>query len=990
MRIHLLSHAVRHALLAGTALGLTALPFGIASAQDDAQDRQQATTLDRIEVTGSRIRQVDIETAQPVLSISRQDIENQGFQSVADILQNITAAGSPPLSRASPLAAGEAAGGQAIDLRNLTPQRTLVLVNGKRLGVTTTGVQDISTIPAAMVERIEVLKDGASAVYGSDAIAGVVNIITRSNYEGVQGSVYYGQYSEGDGEIEKYDFLLGASNDRGSVTIGVEYAREGEVWQQDRPFSAYPLGDRHPGLSWTPVGQYGGFISNPTSNPLPGITYPAPTEDNPNSNVRVIVRPGGDPRNPADYIAQDLGANPNHKSNPGEQMHLRTPLERKSLFVDGSYDITDTIRFRSNMMYSNRITDRSIAGYPMQAASFAGFDSGAGVPLHADSYFNPVGNTINNWWRRTWEVPRTASSDVTTWRFSGALEGSFEVGERFFDWDVGAMYNQNKVVQSAFGNLNLANAQAALGPSFLNDTGRVQCGTPDDPIAFTACVPWNPLLHYGEAGPGSLADPDLQNFLFQREHSTGETETTIYTANVTGGLFELPAGEMSFALGVEHRKEEGEFVPDALAVTGGSSNLAGRPTRGSYSEESIYGELFVPILADVVGAQELSLNISSRYSDYDTFGDTLNSKFGLKWKPIDDLMIRATWAQGFRAPNINNLFGGGSQTFAFYTDPCDTQFGASASDPAVRARCAQDIANADTFRQLQQGFVPTEFANAQTPLAFFSGAGNLNLEPEESTSKNIGFVWSPSFAEGLSFNLDWWQIEIDNTIVADTPTQMLEDCYIEQIASRCVNFTRDPVLGIVNNMNFGSRNAGYIEVEGYDFGAIYRFDTDFGRFGIDWQNTYTSKNEFKTDDDAQFTTQANSFVTTAGANFRLRSNLGLTWEQGDFGGSWNMRYHSAIKEECLSASAFPGECSDPDYVAANPANSGPINRTGSVTFSDVQFRWTAPWNATISVGANNVFDRYGPPLYTQPNSNTNYYGGFDIGRFVYMKYQQRF
>lgn len=970
--------------LAALSVGIAfALGAGAVAAQESAAPGEEATTLDRIEVTGSRIRQVDVETAQPVLTISRQEIENQGFQSVADILQNITAAGSPPLSRASPLSTGENAGGAAIDLRGLGATRTLVLVNGKRLGVSTSGLQDISTIPAVMIERIEVLKDGASAVYGSDAIAGVVNIITRSNFQGLRGSVYYGQQSEGDGEIERYDLLMGATSDRGSITVGVEYAKEGEVWQRDRPFSAYPLGSRHPDQSWTPVGAYGGFVSSPTSNPLPGITYPAPTDNNPNSTVRVIVRPGGDPRNPADYIAQDLGPNPNHKSNAQEQMHLRTPLERKSIFVDGSYDITDSVRFRANMMYSNRFSERQSAGYPTQALVFD-------MPMHADSYFNPVGNTITNWWRRNWEVPRESFSDFRTYRFSGALEGSFEVGERYFDWDVGALYSQNKVLQANYGNLNIAAARASVGPSFMNDSGQVQCGTPDDPIGFADCIPWNPLLHYGEDGPGSLADPDLQNFLFQRQHGTGETETTIYTANITGGLFSLPAGEMSFAVGVEHRKEKGEFVPDALDASGGSTNNASFPTRGSYKEDSFYGELFIPVLAGVAGAEELSLSVSTRYSDFDVFGDTTNSKVGLKWKPVDSLLVRATWAEGFRAPNISNLYGGGSQNFAFYTDPCDTVYGASATDSAVRARCAQDIADADNFRQLQQGFVPGQTSNPQTPLAFFSGAGNPDLEPEESVSKTVGIVWSPDFVYGLSLNADWWTVKIDNTIVADSATQMLDDCYVERIDSRCTTFTRDPVLGIVNNLTYGSRNAGYVEMEGFDFGATYQFDTRFGQFSVDWQNTYVTQNEFKTTDDAGFTTQANGFANTNGADFRLRSNLGLTWRRGDFGASWAMRYFSSLKEDCLSATSFPEECSDPGYIAANPAQTGPKNRHGSNTFNDVQFRYSAPWNAVISVGANNVFDRHGQPMYSQPSSNTNYYGGFDIGRFVYVKYQQDF
>lgn len=983
------NHDLRDVIAIAIAAGATTLAAaGTALAQNASN--QDATNLDRIEVTGSRIRQVDVETSQPIQTISRQDIETQGFQSVADILQNITAAGSPPISRASPLSSGEAAGGQAIDLRNLGAQRTLVLLNGKRLGITTGGIQDISTIPAAMVERIEVLKDGASAVYGSDAMAGVVNIITRSNFDGMQASAYFGQYSEGDGTVEKYDFVLGTSTERSALTVGIEYAKEEEVWFTDRPFSAEPLGDRHPGISWTPVGQYGGFVSNPTSNPLPNVVYPAASRANPNRNVRVIVRPGGDPRNPADYIAQDTGANPNHKSNSGQQMHLRTPLERKSIFLDGSHELTDNLRLRTNMMYSNRFSERSIAGYPMQAASFASFGGGTGVPMHADSYFNPVGNNITNWWRRTWEVPRYSTSDATTYRFSASLEGSFNVGERVFDWDVGALYNQNKNVQASFGNLNLASVQRALGPSFMNGAGQVQCGTAENPLPFSSCVPWNPLLHYGQAGPGGLDNPVLRDFLFQREHSLAKTETTIYTANVAGDLLQLPGGKASFALGAEYRREEGEFVPDGLAVTGGSTNLAGRATRGSYSENSVYGELYLPLLTDVVAARELSLSLSSRYSDYDTFGETTNSKVGLKWKPIDTLMVRATWAQGFRAPTISNLYGGGSQTFAFFTDPCDTLYGAARTNTAVMSRCAQDIANAATYRQQQQGFVPTTSANAQTPLAFFSGSGNKDLTPEESISKNLGLIWSPSFAEALSFNIDWWNIKIDNTIVGDTATQMLNDCYVERIASRCTAFTRDPVSGIVNNMNYGSRNAGCIKMEGFDFGSTYRFDTGFGRFGVDWQTSYTSKNEFKTDNTARWVNQVNGFASSSGINFRVRSNLGMTWSHGDVGVSWNVRYYSSIKETCLNSVTYPDECSHPGYIAANPAQTRAINRTGSVSFNDVQVRYSAPWNATVSVGANNVFDRLGPPLYTQPAANTNYYGGFDIGRFVYVKYQQIF
>ena len=226
-------NAVRLGLLpASIAIALTP---AFVSAQE--AETSEATTLDRIEVTGSRIRQVDLETAAPVLQIDRADIEAQGFNSVADILQNISAAGSPAISRTSPLSSGEAVGGSYIDLRNLGANRTLILVNGKRLGITTDGLQDVASIPAAMVERIEVLKDGASTIYGSDAIAGVINIITRKNFDGAEANAYIGQYGQGDGTREQYSFILGNTGENGSITAGVEFTEEDPVMAGDRWFS---------------------------------------------------------------------------------------------------------------------------------------------------------------------------------------------------------------------------------------------------------------------------------------------------------------------------------------------------------------------------------------------------------------------------------------------------------------------------------------------------------------------------------------------------------------------------------------------------------------------------------------------------------------------------------------------------------------------------------------------------------------------------------
>jgi iron complex outermembrane receptor protein len=957
------------AVAAGIA-AITALP-AYAQSEDE-------TELERIEVTGSRIRRVDVETSQPILTITREEIEQQGFQSVTDILQNLAAMGNPPLSRASPLSAGEAAGGQFISLRDLGANRTLVLLDGKRVGITTGGIQDISLIPVSMIERVEILKDGASSIYGSDAIAGVVNLITRQGFNGLQANVYYGEQSEGDGEIEKYDFVMGATGERGAITTTVEYGTEGGVAASDRPFSAFPRSSRYPNLGWTTVSQWGAIAGFRGPGCAPA---PAPA-------CQYSLDRGEDWRDFLNNFHLQNGAAPDGDvSNTNLQTDLRTPVERRSFFTSGYFDLSDTLRFRADALYGERVSDRQVAGYPYQSAAF-------GTPMSINSYYNPLGNAhgfatpqATQFWRRTWEVPRIETATTHTWRFTAGLEGSFTFADRYFDWDVSWLYNNNQVVQENYGNLNVSRVALAVGPSFVNAQGIVQCGTPAAPIALTACVPWNPFIPFGRVGDGGLTDnAALQNFLFQTLNSTGDTESMIASANITGEIISLPAGAMSFAFGLEHRSEDGKFTPDAMAVTGNSTTLSAGPTEGGYSLDEAYLELLIPVLADMSFAKELSFNLATRYSDYDTFGSTNNSKAGFKWAPTDTLLFRGTWAQGFRAPTIAQLYGGGSQTFSFFTDPCDTLYGASASNAAVRAACAEDIANAATFRQLQQGFVPSTQANAQTPIAFFSGS-NPFLLPEESIGKNLGFVWSPGdFLEGFNLGIDWWKIRVEDTMVTDTPTQILNDCYIEGIASRCALFTRDPVSGIVNQMSFGQRNAGYIEVEGYDIDLSYRWETDFGSFNASLLSTYVAQNNFKTTNDAGVReTQQNSF----GSNYRLRSNGNLSWNYGDFGVSYGFRYYSKMKEACLSIVVAPDECSEPTYID-NRGVATAINVLGSNTVHDVQFRWAAPWDATISVGANNVTDHYGPPMYTQIDSNVSYNGGFDIGRFWYVKYQQNF
>ena len=931
---------------------LIALAVGAAGTTGTVFAQDSTTTLDRLEVTGSRIRQVDVATAQPVLSISRQDIEAQGFASVGDILQNISAAGSPSFSRSSPLTANQEAGGQYIDLRNLGAQRTLVLVNGKRLAISPDGFQDVSTIPTVMVERIEVLKDGASSIYGSDAMAGVINIITRKNFTGAEANAYVGQYGQGDGTKKSYDMMLGFAGERGSVTIAAESHEEEAVWAKDRFFSAETYPVYGPGLGLTSVGQWGNWRPVGSTG-----AWQAP-----NRGGTALGADQFHPQTRADT------------SNANDQMMLLTPLERRSLYMNANYDITDNVRFTTDIGYTRRESNRQIAGYPTQSTA-------VGAPMAANSYFNPTGGaSAVNWRRRGWEVPRTTDTTVSQWRFTAALEGSFDIGERYFDWDAGYMFSETDTSIINNGNLYIPGIKAAVGPSFLNAQGVVQCGTAAAPIALSSCTPWNPFAGFGTgAVANSLDDPNVIKQLYKEEHAVGLSKTHNYFANLSGSLFTLPAGDLGFALGYEYRKEQGGFTPDAIAQSGDSTNLASGPTYGTYTVDEFYLELNVPILADMPGAKELTFNAATRYSDFNTFGDTVNNKFGLKWRPMDDLLVRATYAEGFRAPTIGDLYGGSSQTFTTgFRDPCDSVYGTARGS----ARCLQDVpAN---FRQLQQGFVPTTSVAAQTPVPFNSGS-NVFLQPETSESNTIGFVYSPSFVPGLTTSLDWWKVRIDNTIVADSPNQILSDCYVSLIESRCAQFSRDPAQGnIVADLTYGGRNAGYTETEGFDFEVGYNFETAIGQFSAKLATTYVSKYESKATDDADaIPSQSNGF----NAAFRNRTNANLAWSKGDWSANWGLRYYSGTKEECY----FDERCTLPNYQA--PSTEGtivPMNELGSSTFHDVQVSWAAPWNARISIGANNVFNHVGPLMFDQPSANFSYYGGFDIGRFMYMKYSQKF
>ena len=529
-----LTTAVRIALSVGAFLAAGAVFAQAPGTAQTSTDTDQATpapakSLQTVTVTGSRIRSVDMETAQPVFTMTQADIQKTGLVSVGDILANLTVAGSQTFSKAGVLTSNPEQGGQYINMRNLGEQRTLVLVNGKRWATSLAGFTDMSTIPAALIERIDILKDGASSIYGSDAIAGVVNIILKDHYEGAEVSGYYGQNEKGDGGKQSYSFTMGSRGEKSALIFGANYTKEDPIRAKTRNATRYTYGPNHAqdGLSGTgPWGYYRDI------NAFGGPTGDRHVINHTGTYDGVGV--GADSRNPANY---HTGQTVDDYFNPTQQMDLAGSNEMKSVFTNARYDFNDYVTFKATGMYAERDNSRQIAGYPLNSLTQATNP----VYISGQSYYNPEPGKDLYFARRTIELPRVTDNSVKSFHFDAGLEGAFDVGQRHWNWDVGFNYNKYDVTEAGSGNLNLINLKQALGPSFLNAGGQVQCGSAANPIATTQCVPFDILGGPSASTPQSLA------YINSLSQSRLQSLSKEYTANITGGLFDLPAGEVSFA-----------------------------------------------------------------------------------------------------------------------------------------------------------------------------------------------------------------------------------------------------------------------------------------------------------------------------------------------------------------------------------------------------------------------------------------------------------
>lgn len=920
-----LSASIRRTLCLATAVMIPLAPSFVM-----AQDKTQ---LDVVEVTGSRIKRAAVEGQAPIQVIDRQQIERSGLTSIGDVLQQLTAGGSALNTKFNssgnfgfpPDGGGVGAGAATVDLRHLGAKRVLVLVDGLRWvnessasGVS--GVVDLNTIPLAAVERIEVLEDGASSIYGSDAIAGVVNIITKREQEGISLSTRFGQSDEGDGEVTDIELGIGGASERGSFFLGASYHETEVIFSRDREVSSVPVPGTGVALgsSSIPAGRF--LVRDPNTGRTLDLV---PNGLNPVYNPAQAC-PG--PR--TDGFRCFTNAD---RFNFAQFNLLQTPSERKSVFGQARYQVGETTNLSIKALYNNRESLNQAAPEP--------FFFGAAVPsnfwadnvrIPANHPFNPfgfdlIGGAGGNFLlggRRPLEGgPRRFFQDVDTFYFSATLDGSFDLADRNFFWDMNAVRSESEATQTNFGSYNARRASIALGdPAVCRNT--------------PGCTPLNIF------GQGSIT-PAMLSFIQPVLTDRSDNKLTLYSLNVSGDLFDLPAGALSIASGYEYRKYKGSYTPDGLTIAGEYNGVVSRPTAGSFDVDEFYAELAVPLIADVPGIQALDLSLAGRYSDYSTFGGETTGKLGLRWQVSDEFLVRGTFAEGFRAPNVGELFAGASGFDAVLNDPC------SANAPGGRnANCTQ------------LG-VPAGYVQPNPQISVQTG-GNLDLQPEEADSFTAGFVWSPAFAsntgwsERMDLGFSWYDHEIENGIQAVDAQTQLNLCVQTLSPAFCDGIRRNS-LGAIDQFRNFLTNIGRIETNGFDVDVNWAGpEWDWGQLNASWRNTFVEKYEAVGAAGARQPRGVGIEVSNS-AIPEWTSVFAMGWALGNLEASWTMRHISDLEESCGSAASFA--------VCRNDPAPG-RNRLGSTTYHDLQAAYRTDWvgeELRFTIGINNAFGKE-PPI----------------------------
>ena len=798
-------------------------------------------SLAEITVTGSRIARSDASAVGPVTTLTLQDIEAAAPLSVGELLQELPGAG---VSLNSNGTQGTSFGVSAVNLRYLgssegSGNRVLVLVDGNRW-VNAAGGRgfrdfvDLNTIPLGMVESVEVLKDGASAIYGADAIAGVVNIQTRKTVDGVEARLTYGETSKGDGNSLSASLNAGHRLGRLSGIISLSYVDSDPILTTDRSLTAIA----NVPVTAPPTSPRGLFV-------LPGVSTAA---------APLTRAPGATGSSPTDFRAARL---PDDFYNTLTQgLYSVGPSRRIGAFGRLSLEIDEDTQAHLELLFNKRESSQLFAPLPIDIRQNQGFT------IPADHPFNPWKVGFTGSALRLQRVPievgnRDNAQDVETQRVALRVEGKLDFGARW-NWNLFVSKSENEATFAANNQINYDNLALSLGPN-------ARC-------TANQCVPLN---IFGEITP-AMADYIRFNGLDENG-----TEQSNFAFNVSARPLSLPAGSVGVAAGVEWREESAFDRPDSFAnsapvfvtaARGRTSSAQRDATVGKYDLWEGYVELDVPVLADIPLVHSLDINAAARYSDYSSFGDATTTKLGVSWRPVSSFLIRGTASEGFRAPSILELYQGSRQTTFQAVDPCN---GGGVGKPGCSG-------------------VPSSYNQNQFGAGTLRGVigGNPNLKAETSDTLTAGIAWTPSAADGLSFTGDWWKIRIDDAIASQTAQQILTLC-ANRAGSFCANVTRDPALGEVVELRQSVVNFNRIEVEGFDLTLRQDLEVLSGRLSVIVDASrllHFTTFAPQADGSVVVTEQAGRGDTPRATFPKWKGQVGLQWRNDIWNTGWRSRY----------------------------------------------------------------------------------------------------
>ena len=908
-----------------------------------------------IVVTGSRIQRRDAASVGPLLTLTSEDIAKSGSVTAGDLLQKLPSAG---VSLNSNGTQGTSYGASSINLRYLggaegSGNRVLVLVDGHRWvdAVGQRGFRDfvdLNTIPMGMIDGIEVLKDGASAIYGADAIAGVVNIKTIQPFDGIRAATRAGVTDKGDGAEYSATLNVGKRFGHGSIILSGSYYESKPIRTDDRPLTTVSLVPvTTPGTS--PAGLYilPGLANSAYFGTAAGFaSASAPVALN---GAGTIYGSGASADN-----AFHTASLPNDFYNTQAQgIYSTGPSKRYGFYGRFDYALSDSVNFKIEALYNDRKSDQLFSPVLLDIGGTAGTVRGFSIP--SNQAFNPFGtangapaaNALTFAANSAFRIRKVMSDvgnrdniqDVETWRIAGGLDGSFPLFGNRWHWDTFATYSKNRINTVALNGINYDNLFLGLG-------------NPATCAATAGCVPINLF------GPMTKAQADYIRFTARESNYT---ELWDATANVTGTLFTLPAGDVALAIGYEYRRNRGVDTPDPVANTAptylnpalyAKTTVQTRtPTTGSYDLHEVYGELSVPILKDSPLGKSLDLSLAGRYSRYSTVGGKATFKAGAGYRPIAGVLLRGTYAQGFRAPSILELYQGARQTSFQGTDPCNGGAAANSGKPG----CAGVPAGYNQANYNLNGLIPGVIS------------GNRDLRPETSDSISAGIALTP--LRGLSLTVDYYSIKIKNAIAAQTPTQILQLCAL-RAGTFCDLVQRDAGTGAILNLLQGAQNLNSIKTDGVDATLRYDFRTSIGKISAVTDVSYLGS----------FRTVAPD-PTTGGTIVDNRAGKGDTpratyprWK-GQASLSWDGDGANAVLR-----ARYIGKTTD----VANPVKNA---ETKAVTYIDAEMGFdVSDGKARFGFGVNNLFDIQPPASYANAPINYDIYTYDARGRFLYARF----